>query len=113
MRRLAILSLFVLSASCWGQSLGDVARQSREKDGPHARKTITNDDLADSQGSSETTDPDRELTAARKVLKDMCEIPQTDKERTLSESEKQAVAAAVRTLRERLKLSEQKLKEYG
>jgi hypothetical protein len=112
MKCLPILFL-VLSSSCWGQSLGDVARQSREKAGPHARKTITNDDLADSQASSATVNPEGEVAAARKILKDKCGNPQMDKERTLSESEMQIVAEAVRTLRERLKLSEQKLKEYG
>jgi hypothetical protein len=65
MRRiLATGILLVLSAAAYGQSLGDAARQARQKEkasAPVSKKVITNDDIPETsprgQGAEEKTDP--------------------------------------------------------
>jgi len=109
--RLLLCGFLVLVSSCLAQSLGDVARESREKAKPQARKTITDDDLGPRHTAD--TDADADLEQARKVIHDLCGGATGGDASSLGGRDKQSLISAVQVLSDRRSASQQKLKGYG
>jgi hypothetical protein len=102
MSRLLVVAL-MLTASCYAQSLGDVAKQSREQPKKKAAKTITNEDLPSEKKTASTSsgagDQERELEHMKRVMEDICADPKTNHGRTLSDYDKQMMEDGVKPLR--------------
>ncbi len=105
MKKLVIVVL-ALAASCSAQSLGEVAKQSREQPKKKAAKTITNEDLPDEKKTTSTSstanDQERELERMKQTLEDICADPKTNKGRILSDYDKQMMDEGVKPLRVRV-----------
>lgn len=114
MNKLLIVVL-AMSASCCAQSLGDVAKQSREQPKKKAAKTITDDDLPSDKkaasGSSGSGDQERELEHMQQILEDICADPKTNHGRMLSDADKQMMDDGVKPLRVRVDQQKQWHKE--
>ena len=95
--------MLMLTASCCAQSLGDVAKQTREQPKKKAAKTITNEDLPgekkDPSTASGSGDQERELDHMKRVMEDICADPKTNHGRTLSDYDKQMIEDGVKPLR--------------
>jgi len=102
MSRLLVVAL-MLTASCYAQSLGDVAKQSREQPKKKAAKTITNEDLPSEKKTASTSsgagDQEREFEHMKRVMEDICADPKTNHGRTLSDYDKQMMEDGVKPLR--------------
>ena len=96
-----VVVVLAMASSCCAQSLGDVAKQSREQSKKKATKTITNEDLPGNKPVS-TTGLDLELAHVKQVLHDICVDPKTNEGRILTDSDKQAMEESVKPLRVRV-----------
>ncbi len=97
--------MLAMGASCCAQSLGDVAKQTREQPKKKAAKTITNEDLpTDKKTASDPSagDQDRELEHMKQILEDICADPKTNHGRTLGAHEKDMLEEGVKPLRVRV-----------
>jgi hypothetical protein len=118
MRALVGIVVLVLFQMCHAQSLGDVAKENREKPKPSkTSKTITNEDLpAEKQGRPssqfQSRDLQRELDHVRQVLQGICLDPKTNQGRILSDYDKQSLDEGVKPLRARVNEYERIQKEY-
>jgi hypothetical protein len=113
MKKLVIVVL-ALAGTCCAQSLGDVAKQSREQPKKKAAKTFTNEDLPSERQTSPdsaATDQERELEHMKQVLEDICADPRTNRGRTLSDYDKQMMDEGVKPLRVRVDQQKQWHKE--
>jgi hypothetical protein len=81
-----------------GQSLGDVARDSRERKKATATKVITDEDLEPKKPGS-TSGLDKELDRMRKILLAICDDPKTEHGRNLSDYDKKTITDGVKPLR--------------
>ncbi len=111
MHRLAILVLLLASVSASAQSLGDVARESRERP-KHAAKTITEDDLKPVEPPAPTTPVQHDLDRMRAVFREICDDPRTKNGTELSDYDHQIIDEAVKPLRARKNQWEQVQKDY-
>lgn len=111
MHRLAILAILLASGSLWAQSLGDVARETRERPKVSA-KTITNEDLTPPEPETSFTPIQQELDRMRVVFRQICDDPRTNNGHDLSEYDKVFVEEAVRPLRARKIEWERTQKDY-
>src|SRR5690348_845540 len=100
MKKLLVV-VFALAGSCCAQSLGDVAKQSREQSKKKATKTITNEDLLGNTPLP-TAGLDLELARVKQVLHDICVDPKTNEGRILTDNDKQAMEESVKPLRARV-----------
>ncbi len=105
MNKLLIVVL-AMAASCCAQSLGDVAKETREQPKKKAPRTITNEDLPSEKttpsASSGAGDQERELEHMKQVLEDICADPKTSHGRMLSDYDKQMMDQGVAPLRVRV-----------
>ena len=104
MNKLLIVVLATVGTCC-AQSLGDVAKQSREQPKKKAAKTITNEDLPRERKAASDTgagDQERELGRMKQILEDICADPKTNHGRTLSDIDKQMMEEGVKPLRVRV-----------
>lgn len=112
-----LIVVLAMSASCCAlsQSLGDVAKQSREQPKKKAAKTITNEDLLIEKSARSTAsssgDQERELEHMKQVLEDICADPKTNHGRSLSDADKQMMEQGVKPLRVRVDQQKQWHKE--
>ena len=100
-----LIVVLALATSCCAQSLGDVAKQSREQPKKKAAKTITNEDLPSDKKAASTSsagDQERELEHMKQILEDICDDPKTNRGRTLSDYDKQMMEEGVKPLRVRV-----------
>ena len=98
----------------WGQSLGDVARASREH--TKSAKVITDDDVK-SEGPSDVPatnagDLTQEIDHMRKIFRQICADPRTDHGRKLSDDDKHEMNEGIKPLRVRVNQFEQTEQHY-
>ncbi len=106
--------ILALSYSVWAQSLGDVARASREH--TKSAKVITDDDVKTEGPSdapaSNSGDLTQEVDHMRKIFRQICADPRTDHGRKLSDDDKRDMNEAVKPLRVRVNQFEQTQQHY-
>jgi len=116
MKSIGVLALMVLAVSSWAQSLGEVARATRERPKQPATKVITNEDLkpdpTDENASGPSIDLKQEIEHMRRVFHQICTDPRTQHGSKLSDYDKQEIAEGVKPLRARVKEFERIQKQY-
>jgi predicted RNase H-like nuclease (RuvC/YqgF family) len=97
----SVVASVLLAQTVYAQSLGDIARQQREKNKQHAattNKVLTNDDLstpghsADGSGDSPNTKSAKPKTSPATVQPDKDEQPSAEKLKAAIQDKKQAIS---------------------
>jgi hypothetical protein len=114
MKQLVLLTILTLAVAGWAQSLGDVARASREHPKQSA-KVVTNEDLKSEPSEKQpdvSGDLGQDLDHMRTVLHQICSDPRTNHGRTLSDFDKKQIEEGATPLRARVSHYESIQKHY-
>src|SRR5262245_16107574 len=112
MMRSAVSVVLALVLASQAQSLGDLARENRERPKARASRVITNDNLQEPATDAQPRTLDQELARMRKIFRDICADPRTNGGRVLSDFDKRAIDEGVKPLRVRVAEYERIQKKY-